>query len=88
MRVSKLDRRGNILPGDIIVAIDEQPVDSVAMLLSRLDQCLTYRVNGTDSGAKWNPQRTLRRQQYGDRQFILLEHRLTVRGRLSLRRSG
>ena len=38
MRGSKLDRRGNILPGDIVVAIDEQPVDSVATLLSRLDQ--------------------------------------------------
>ncbi len=38
LRGSKLDRRGNIIPGDIIIAIDQTPVDSVHALLSRLDR--------------------------------------------------
>ncbi len=37
LRATQVDDQGNVAPGDIILAIDGKPVDSVAALMSRLD---------------------------------------------------
>lgn len=37
LRGTKIDRYGDVIPGDVIVALNDQAVDSVAMLLERLD---------------------------------------------------
>ncbi len=37
LRATQVDDQGNVTPGDIILAIDGKPVDSVAALMSRLD---------------------------------------------------
>jgi S1-C subfamily serine protease len=37
LRGSKIDREGDVIPGDVIVALNGQVVDSVATLLARLD---------------------------------------------------
>ncbi len=34
----KQERDGSIVPGDIIVKVDDKPVDSVAKLIARLDE--------------------------------------------------
>jgi S1-C subfamily serine protease len=38
LKGAKISRNGNITPGDIIVALDDQPIVSVEELLSRLDK--------------------------------------------------
>jgi len=38
LKGAKISRNGSISPGDIIVALDNQPIDSVEELLSRLDK--------------------------------------------------
>ena len=37
LRGTRFDRDGDVIPGDIIIALNGRPVDSVAALLSRLD---------------------------------------------------
>lgn len=37
LRGTRVDRDGDLIPGDVIVALDGDPVDSVATLLARLD---------------------------------------------------
>ena len=37
LKGAKISRNGSITPGDIIVALDDQPIVSVEELLSRLD---------------------------------------------------
>ncbi len=37
LRATQLDRRGNVIPGDVILAIDGERVESVFALLSKLD---------------------------------------------------
>lgn len=37
LRGSRIDRDGNVIAGDVIIAVDGKPVDSVAALLARLD---------------------------------------------------
>ncbi len=44
LKGAKISRNGSITPGDIIVALDNQPIDSVEELLSRLDK---YKVGDT-----------------------------------------
>ena len=41
LRGTEIDRRGDVIPGDVILALDGKPVDSVATLFSRLDD---YRI--------------------------------------------
>ncbi len=41
LRGTSVDRDGNIIPGDLVLAVNGDPVDSVASLLSRLDD---YRI--------------------------------------------
>jgi len=41
LRGTRVDRRGDVVPGDVIVALDGTPVSSVAALLARLDD---YRI--------------------------------------------
>jgi S1-C subfamily serine protease len=38
LRGAKIERDGGIVPGDIIVAVDGKPVDTVAKLVARLDE--------------------------------------------------
>jgi S1-C subfamily serine protease len=44
LKGAKISRNGSITPGDIIVALDNQPIDSVEELLSSLDK---YKVGDT-----------------------------------------
>ena len=46
----RLDGSGNLVPGDVIVAIDDRPIDSVSTLLGILDD---YRVNDRVTVTLW-----------------------------------
>jgi len=41
LRGTRIDRRGDIIPGDVILELDDGPVDSVPSLLARMDD---YRI--------------------------------------------
>jgi S1-C subfamily serine protease len=46
----RLDRDGGLVPGDVILAIDGETVDSVSRLLSVLDE---YRIGDTVTLRVW-----------------------------------
>lgn len=56
LRGSRIDRGGDVIPGDVIVAMDGQPVDSVATLLARLDD---YRIGDRVTLRIWRAGREL-----------------------------
>ena len=38
LRAAQVDRRGDVVPGDMILAVDERAVDEPAELIARLDE--------------------------------------------------
>jgi len=56
LRGTRIDRDGNAIPGDVILAIDGKPVDSVGSLLARLDD---YRVGDQVTVRVWRAGREL-----------------------------
>ncbi|GAB4348520.1 MAG: trypsin-like peptidase domain-containing protein [Gammaproteobacteria bacterium] len=50
LRETRLDRNGQVIPGDLILGIDGKPVETVGQLLSRLDE---YRVGDRVSLRIW-----------------------------------
>ncbi len=62
LRAAKIEPDGRLLPGDIITGIDDRPVDSVAKLLSRLDDFQvgdTVKLNLLRDGRRVDVQVTL-----------------------------
>ena len=56
LRGTRVDRDGNIIPGDVILAVDGKPLDSVATLLARLDE---YRIGDRVTVRIWRAGREL-----------------------------
>jgi len=56
LRGTRIDRAGDVIPGDIILSLDGKPIDSVAMLLARLDD---YRIGDRVTLRIWRAGREL-----------------------------
>jgi len=56
LRGTRIDRHGDVIPGDIILALDGKPIDSVAALLARLDD---HRIGDQVSLRIWRAGREL-----------------------------
>jgi S1-C subfamily serine protease len=56
LRGTRVDRRGDVTPGDIILALDGNPVDSVSELLAQLDN---YRVGDRVTLRVWRAGREI-----------------------------
>jgi len=56
LRGTRVDSRGDVIPGDIIQAMNGKPVDSVSSFLSALDE---YRIGGRVMLRIWRAGREL-----------------------------